>query len=46
MLHYDLDEARPPLRRLVDILSQQVALVRQAVNGLSDLRHTDGLPRR
>ena len=39
MYHYELREATPPLRQLVDILTQQVALVREAVNGLSDLRH-------
>lgn len=43
MFHYDLKEATPPLRELVDILSRQVALVRTAVHGLSDLRHAEGL---
>jgi predicted phosphate transport protein (TIGR00153 family) len=43
MYHYDLREATPPLRRLVQILSEQADLVRKAVHGLSDLRNPKGL---
>ncbi len=38
MLYYDLRVATPSLRKLVEILSRQVALVRQAVGALNDLR--------
>lgn len=41
--HYDLRTARPPITDLVDLLAQQVRLVRKAMEGLSDLKHPDEL---
>lgn len=43
MLHYELQETPPPLHRLVDVLERLVAIVQQAVSGLSDLKRADEL---
>jgi predicted phosphate transport protein (TIGR00153 family) len=43
MYHYDLREAPPPLRKLVDILLRQVRAVRTAVIGLSRIRDPEGM---
>ncbi|MGQ0613262.1 MAG: DUF47 domain-containing protein [Planctomycetaceae bacterium] len=39
MLYYELRQATPALRKLTEILRSQVALVREAVGALSDLRN-------
>jgi hypothetical protein len=43
MLHYELKMTPAPLHRLVEVLEKLVAIVQQAVGGLSDLKRSDDL---
>jgi len=39
VFHYEIREARPPLRALLDVLEKQVAALREGLAALNDLRH-------
>jgi predicted phosphate transport protein (TIGR00153 family) len=39
--HYEIRETRPPLRKLLDVLEQQVKALREALGALHDLRHPE-----
>jgi uncharacterized protein Yka (UPF0111/DUF47 family) len=43
MLYYELHTTTPPLIALTDLLVELTGIVRQAVGGLSDLKHADEL---